>query len=282
MGWQVGLQGSGCRNADTDKPVNVTNWAAMSTCTNHQSVSSTEFAGFRTDNCTYLNVDPDGASGTATTMNIICAHTGGQFADSSGNPNLSSPLNLAGGDHLGQPTKLIGVGDFCHTAGTSSTARVLAGYRCFANAYWQNRDGAGGNNCPREYNFNWQASKPEDFVRRDDFKGRPKNAFITNILNYAADGKSAVLEDEETENITIQGSSDSNTFCRVVRKTQLSFKSISTTKIVVELRESGRMASTDAACIAAANAAKVASEQEGGELKYMLEPQNMIFYLNKL
>ncbi|MCM2353250.1 MAG: hypothetical protein NDI63_06485 [Pseudobdellovibrio sp.] len=283
VGWQVGLQGSGCRNADTDKPVNVTNWAAMSTCTNHQTASSTEFAGFRTDNCTYLNVDPDGVSGTATAMNIICAHTGGQFADSSGNPNLSSPLNLADGDHLGQPTKLIGVGDFCHTAGSSSTARVLAGYRCYANAYWKNRgEGAGGVSCPREYNFNWQASKPEDFVRRDDFKGRPKNAFITNILNYAADGKSAVLEDEETENITIQGSSDSNTFCRVVRRTQLSFKSISTTKIVVELRESGRMASTDAACIAAANAAKLANEQEGGELKHMIEPWNMIFYLNKL
>lgn len=282
--WMVGLQGSGCLNADTGKPVNVTNWGAMNNC--QQQVSGTaEVAGFRTESCTYVNVDPDGASGTTTAMNIRCSHTGGQFNDNAGNPNLSSPYTPSGNEFMGQPEPLLTMGSQCNTVGSSSTARVLAGYRCFANAYYQFRDELSGGGCSREYNFNWQATKPEDFVRRDDFKGRPKNAFVTNILNYAADGQSAILEDEESENVQIQGSADSNTFCRVVLKTQITIKAVTATKLLFELKDSGRMASTEAACVAAANAAasedKSPSNMNRSELSYRLEPMKMIFYINK-
>jgi hypothetical protein len=47
----------------------------------------------------------------------------------------------------------------------------------------------------------------------------------------------------------------------------------------VELREGGRMASTDTACVAAANKAKT---DEQNELHWMLESRNMLFYLNKV
>lgn len=279
--WMVGLQGSGCINADTNKPVNVTNWGAMTSCLNQQVASSTEVIGFRSETCTYANVDPDGSMGPQTAINIKCSHSGGQFNDNMNSPDFSSPYVPSGNEFIGQPEKLLQQGHQCHTAGSSSTARVLAGYRCYANAYYQNRDGAGGNTCARDYNFNWQATKPEDFVRRDDFKGRPKNAFLTNILNYAADGKSAMLEDESAESVQIQGSSESNSFCKVVRKTQISMKSISATKILFELKEFGRMASTEAACLAAANSAITADQSHESELTWMLKPQKMIFYINK-
>lgn len=288
VGWNVGVQGSGCINADTDKPVNVTNWGNFGAPSNAGTpgTSATSIApGFVTHTNIFNNVDPDGASGTATTMNLECTHTGGRFADNAGNPNLNSPLSLPPGDDLAQPVTLLQAGNECFTAGSSSTARILAGYRCYANAYYRNRDAAGGNNCAREYNFNWNATKPEDFVRRDDFKGRPKNAFLTNILNYAADGQSAVLEDEESENVQIQGSSDSNTFCRIVLKTQITIKAVTATKLLFELKDSGRMASTEAACVAAAHAAaledKSPSNMNRSELSYRLQAEKMLFYINK-
>ncbi len=287
-GWMVGLQGSGCINADTLKPVNVTDWNTIknATCLQPTSGTVTGFTGFRSESCVYANVDPDGVSNTAqTTMNIKCVHSGGQFNDNAGEPNFASPYIPSGGEFIGQPEPLLAQDAQCHTAGTSSTARVLAGYRCFANAYYQLRDQLSSGGCSRDYNFNWNATKPEDFVRRDDFKGRPKNAFLTNILNYAADGQSAVLEDEESENVQIQGSSDSNTFCRVVLKTQITIKAVTATKLLFELKDSGRMASTEAACIAAANAAaledKSDSNMNRSELSRRLEPMKMIFYINK-
>lgn len=282
IGWNVGLQGGGCFNLATGKPVNVTNWANIShtsnTCTNGTApgLPST----FKRNECTYPSIDPDGASGTATTMDVKCEHTGGQFTDSNG--PTSSELVLSPGEYLGRPETILAQGAACSTAGTSSTAAILAGYRCYANAYWTARDQADGGGCEREYRFNWQATNPWDFVSRDDFKGRPKNAFITNILNYASDGKSATLEDEETESITIPTSQNGSTFCRVVRKTLISFKSISATKMLVELRENGRMASTDAACVAAANEAITATGQNQSELTSTLKPMTLFFYLNKL
>jgi len=286
--WMVGLQGSGCLNADTLKPVNVTDWNTIknATCLQPTSGTVTGFTGFRSESCVYANVDPDGVSNTAqTAMNIKCAHSGGQFNDAAGEPNFASPYIPSGGEFMGQPEPLLAQGAQCHTAGTSSTARVLAGYRCFANAYYRLHDQLSSGGCTREYNFNWNATKPEDFVRRDDFKGRPKNAFVTNILNYAADGQSAVLEDEESENVQIQGSSDSNTFCRVVLKTQITIKAVTATKLLFELKESGRMASTEAACVAAANVAaledKSLSNMNRSELSYQLELRKTLFYINK-
>lgn len=278
VGWMIGIQGGGCFNETTGKPVNVTNWSTIGVptgCTNTPKPAIG--SGFNENRCSYTNVDPDG-SGPLGTMDIVCTNTGGEFADSGGNPS-NTPLAKANNQYLGKPEIILNVGDSCSSAGSTSNARILAGYRCYANAYWRARDLASGG-CQREFRFNWQSVTPWDFVSRDDFKGRPKNAFITNILNYASDGKSATLEDEETENITIPTSANGSTFCRVVRKTQILFKSINATKMLVELKEGGRMASTDAACIAAANASLTSNQDS--ELKSTLRPMTLYFYLNKL
>jgi hypothetical protein len=57
------------------------------------------------------------------------------------------------------------------------------------------------------------------------------------------------------------------------------FKSITATKMLVELKENGRMASTDAACVAAANSALTSNQDS--ELKGTLRAMTMYFYLNK-
>lgn len=277
VGWMVGVQGGGCFNESTGKPVNVTNWQSIGIptgCTN--TAKPAIGSGFNENRCSYTNVDPDG-SGPLGTMDLVCTNTGGEFTDSGGNPT-TTPLSKPSNQYLGRPEVILSQNASCSSAGTSSTARILAGYRCYANAYWRAQGGSSGG-CQREFRFNWQATTPWNFISRDDFKGRPKNAFVTNILNYSADGKSATLEDEESESITIPTSANGSTFCRVNRKTQLLFKSINPTKMLVELKESGRMASTDAACVAAANTALTSSQES--ELKNTLRAMTMYFYLNK-
>lgn len=282
VAWHVGIQGGGCFNDATQKPINVTNWNAIgipsSPCVDQPA---TQYGtGFRTNECHYTGVDPDG-TGPLSNINMTCKHIGGQFADSAGNPSLSTQFTPASGEYLGKPETILAQGTACSAAGNGSNAAILAGYRCYANAYWRAHDQSSGG-CDRDFRFNWQAVNPSDFVSRDDFQGSPKNAFITNILNYAADGKSATLEDEETESMTIPTSANGSTFCRVVRKTLISFKSITATKMLVELRESGRMASTDTACVAAANAAVTATAGNESELTWTLKPQTLFFYLNKI
>lgn len=281
VGWNVGVQGGGCFNTATLKPINVTNWNAIGTpssCNNTPKPSVG--TGFNENKCLYTGVDPDG-TGPLSNVNIECTHIGGSFVDSSGAPDLSTPFSPGNGNYLGKPETVLAQGAACSSAGNATEAAVLAGYRCYANAYWKNGGGQGGSGCQQEFNFNWQATKPWDFVSRDGNRGRPKNAFITNILTYANDNKSAVLEDEEEENITIPTSANGSTFCKVLRKTQLTFKSITATKMLVELKEGGRMASTDAACIAAANEAKLAAEGEN-RLTEVLKPKTLYFYLNKV
>ncbi len=281
IGWQVGIQGSGCKDLATEKPINVTNWQNLNqgSCPPQPTSATAIGTGFYSNSCTYSNADHDGVSSTAA-VSFYCTHTGGEFTDVDGAPS-ATPMDKSGGRYLGKPETIIGSTDLCHSA-SGTVAATLAAYRCYANAYWQ---GGGGQtqdgSCGREYNFNWQAISPADFISKDDFKGRPKNAFITNILNYAADGKSAILEDEESEGVTIQTSANSSTFCQVSRKTVISFKSITATKMLVELKENGRMASTDAACVAAANEA-VAHPSDDNNLSWMLEPMKLYFYLNKV
>lgn len=281
VGWNVGVQGGGCFDLATQKPVNVTNWNNIST--SYNSCTSVTALGlpssFRKNECTYTG-DPDG-SGPSASITFKCEHTGGSFEDASG-PNFAAPFTPSANTYLGKPETILAQGAACSSAGSATPAAILAGYRCYANAYWKYGGGETGGGCQRDYNFNWQSLTPWDFVSRNDFKGRPKNAFLTNILNYAADGKSATLEDEETESVTIPTSANGSTFCRVVRKTQLSFKSISATKLLVELKDSGRMASTDTACIAAA-AEAITNPSNSNNLSWMLEKRPpMYFYLNKL
>ena len=281
VGWNIGIQGGGCFDTATQKPINVTNWnninSGANSCTNATATGLP--SSFKRNECTYTG-DPDG-SGPMGTKTFICEHTGGNFEDAGGNPNLAAPFNPNSSNrYLGRPEPILAMGAACSSAGSATDAAVLAGYRCYANAYWRSGGGRSSDGCQQDFNFNWNATKPWDFVSRDGNRGRPRNAFITNVLNYANDGKSAVLDDEEEENITVPTSATGSTFCKVIRKTQLTFKSITATKMLVELKEGGRMASTDAACIAAANNAKTSTSQDN-RLGEVLESMTLYFYLNK-
>lgn len=279
-GWNVGVQGSGCVDSVSQKPVMITNWAniGFGTCTQND-VTATYGAGYYGNSCVYSNVDHDGDVATAP-IGFTCTHVGTQVEDDgSGNPSQTQ-LTLAQGEFLGKPETLIAQTAACNSAVGGSDAAVLAGYRCYAESYWSGGSGPTGG-CSREYNFNWQAINPVDFVIAD-YRGKPKPAFITNVLNYSLDGQMASLEDNETEKITVQTGNGSSTFCEVSRRTNLQFKAVSATRILVDLRESGRMASTDAACIAAAEAAiKAADGQGDGHLKETLSGFNFMFYLDK-
>lgn len=61
----------------------------------------------------------------------------------------------------------------------------------------------------------------------------------------------------------------------------MAYKSISASTALVDLKESGRMASTNAAGVAAANAAKLGAAGADGHVTSMLSDSNMTFYINK-
>jgi hypothetical protein len=281
VGWNVGVEGGGCLNATTLKPVNVTNWSSlgMGTCTNVDS-SATYGAGFTTNTCTFTNVSPDG---TAAAINITCSNINGQFVDNAGAPDFTTPITSSvsgwANRHLGMPKTLLAQGALCSSAGSSTTAATLSAYRCYAEAYWQGISSATETACMRDYNFNWAARTAAEFAD-DSGRGKPKNAFITNILNYSTDGQTATLEDEEKEKITVNTGANSSTFCEVSRRTILTFKKVSDTRLLVDLKESGQMQSTAAACIGAAKDALAGKNVGGGDLQRTLQPQNMIFYVD--
>jgi len=272
-GWQVGVEGGGCFNTGTGKAVNVTNWGSigMGTCTPSDS-SATYGTGFKSNTCTYTGVDHDNDSATAT-ISLSCSHTGGQFTDSSG--PTTTPLTLNSGEYLGQPTTIVASGQTCASITDGSTALKLAAYRCYAEAYWSTTQASVA--CKREYNFNWAATTAADFAQ-DSERGKPKNAFITNILNYTTDGQTAILEDEETNSFTVTTGANSSTFCEASRRTVISFKKLSDTRMLVDLKESGQMNSTTAACVGAAKDALAGKNVGGGDLQHILQPQKMIFY----
>ncbi len=273
-GWQVGVEGGGCFNSATNKPVNVTNWSTMGigTCT-QTDVSSIYGAGFTKNSCTFTGVDHDN-DGATPAINLTCTNTGGQVTDSSGTPT-STPLVVSMGQFLGQPVPVAMSGATCSSIGNSDDAHTLAAYRCYAESFWNGSAPTGA--CTRDYRFNWSATTPEDFAQ-DSERGKPKDAFVTNILNYSADGLTATLEDEEIETITINTGASSSTFCKASRRTAISFKKISDTRMLVDLRQTGQMNSTNAACIGAAKDALAGKNVGGGDLQHILMPQNMIFY----
>lgn len=274
-GWQIGVEGGGCFNSATNKPVNVTNWGTMGigTCST-SDVSSTYGAGFMRNSCTFTGVDHDN-SGTTPTINLTCTNIGGQVTDSAGAPT-STGLVTNPGEYLGQPVALASNGATCASIGSATDAATLAAYRCYAESMWNGGPQPSGS-CTRDYHFNWSATTPGDFAQ-DSERGKPKNAFVTNILNYSADGQTATLEDEEIETITINTGATSSTFCKASRRTVISFKKISETRMLVDLRQSGQMNSTNAACIGAAKDALAGKNVGGGDLQHILTPENMIFY----
>lgn len=275
VGWNIGVEGGGCFNSATNKPVNVTNWSAMGigTCAN-SDVSATYGAGFMKNTCTFTGVDHDNDGGTPT-INLSCTNTGGQFTNVAGNPS-STPLTISSGQYLGQPTPLAVSGATCASIGSATDSQKIAAYRCYAEALWNGATPT-GSTCTRNYNFNWAATNPNDFAQ-DSERGKPKNAFITNILSYNGNGQTATLEDEEIETITVNTGASSSTFCKASRRTVISFKKISETRMLVDLRQGGQMNSTNAACIGAAKDALSGKNVGGGDLQHILTPENLIFY----
>jgi hypothetical protein len=288
VGWNVGVEGGGCVNSTTLKPVRVTNWSSlgMGECTNVDS-SATYGAGFRTNSCTFTSADHDNDAATSA-IGVICSNINGQFVDNAGAPDYTTPLVTYGSTgvtagwenkYLGMPKTLLAQGALCSTAGYSTDAEKLAAYRCYADAYWQGISGATQGACMRDYRFDWSATTPEAFAN-DSERGKPNMAFITSILDYATDGQTATLEDEEEEKITVNTGANSSTFCEVSRRTVLTFKKISATRLLVDLKDSGQMNSTAAACISAAKDALAGKQVGGSDLQHMLQPQNMIFYID--
>lgn len=268
MGWNVGIEGGGCVITETGKPINVKNWNVMGSCQTVDS-SATYGTGFTTNTCTYTNSDHDNDPNTPA-LNLTCKNTGGQFTDSSG--PTTTPLNLPNGRYLGRPETLLAKDAFCKDATTTDVA-----YRCYAEAFWSAGDDATG--CVREYRFNWAATDPVDFVQTDR-RGKPKDAFLTNILKYTADGQTGIIEDQEDENITVSTGPNSSTFCQIARRRVITLKKVSDTRLLLDLRESGQMASTDAACLGAAKGALQSEKPEDENLKRSLSPMNIIVYLD--
>ncbi len=274
-GWMVGLEGGGCKNTATQKPVMVSNWSNLGygTCT-QTNVASTYGTGFVRNSCTYTSVNHDGDAATPA-ISLECSNTGGQFTNVSSAPSTTA-LTLTAGQYLGQPETLLANGANCSSVGSATDAAKLIAYRCYANAFWSATKTGG---CQREYRFNWMTTDPTKFI--DSGRGKPKEAFITNILNYSADGQTAILEDEETSTVTIATGPTSSSGCDVAKNTVLTFTKISATRLLVDLRMTGQMKSTSPACVGAAKDAIAGkSVQGGGDLSHDLTPQKMIFYVD--
>ncbi len=280
-GWSVGIQGGGCKDS-TGKPINVNfDTAGMfpDSCADTDA-AATYGAGFRGNTCTYTGKNHDG-DGVTAAVSFSCEQVLGQFADSSGAPG-TTPLGLTGGQYLGQPTTLLAQDDLCSSVGSATDAAILAGFRCYADSYWQDYDAATANaSCAREYDFDWSATTPADFVS-GSAQGKPNMAFITSILDYGTDGQSATLEDVETITFTLSTGPNSSTACEASRTMTLTFNKQSDGRLYVNMGSKGQMNSIDEACVAAAKDALAGKHIAGaGELMYMLQPDNMVFYLQK-
>lgn len=277
FGWQVSVQGGGCINNATSKPVNVTNWSNIGFGSSCEHTAATAYgAGFNQDSCTYTSVDHDGSSSTPA-ISMTCTHIGGQFTDS-GNAPSTTAYTFGSSAYLGEPAELVASGQLCSSIGSATDAQKLAAYRCYAEAYWQG--GGSSSTCDRDYRFNWSAVTPESFAD-DSGRGKPKNAFITNILSYSADGQSATIEDEETETLTLPTGANSSTFCEVGRRTLISLKKVSNTQMLFDLQQKGQMNSTDAACQAAGKQGAAGTYTGSGDLNHLMSDEKMIFYVTK-
>ncbi|MCM2278131.1 MAG: hypothetical protein NDJ89_08645 [Oligoflexia bacterium] len=260
--------GGGCFDS-ASKPVMVDNWSAIYP-DNCVSNAGTDLPpGFKSDTCTYTNKDPDGSDGISSggtavvnnpAMNFTCTHTFGIFTDSS----LTTPYS--GSFHQMRPKSTT-------YATCAEIPDTLPRYRCYAENYWSGGgDGPDGwATCSKRYNFNWAATDPANFVMADG-RDKPDAAFLTELIDYLPDGKTAIVEHKEHETRTI-GDNGKNVFCQIERMTKLKISQISATKLLVDLQESSQMMDLDnAACVAAAKT----------EFQKDVKGEKVLFYLNKI
>lgn len=296
-GWMVNLGNGGCFDAN-NKPVMVKNWGGLTPSGQCQHVTTGLPAGFSAGTCNY-NGDPDGDEGAYPgAIAFTCKWVNGQFADSNGNPNLQQALTLQTNEYLtqaavipamtnGQPTK-------CKDGYSGDLSGLtFAEAQCFAQYYEQNRNSFQTTCAPRP-RFNWGASTVKDFYRVE-FRPKPDSQFLMDILTYDPTGSLATLDTEERESFTVPSGSDSSVTCEMARKIVFNFKKVTDTTAIVDIRFSGRMASTAAACqgiakVALANVEynkNIADRNQhrravnNADLEYMLVPQAMIFSMEK-
>ena len=306
--WNVGLANAGGCVDSNNAPIMVNNWANISngTCS---STASGFNSNFNTNACTYTGAPVSGQASTTFT----CSFTGGAFNDIStltgaGNnngPNFSSAYTFVGGTWPGQPATVIAAGATCANAGTTEAAMIVTAggaagaaqakaakellmrYQCYANQYWQHTsNGAGSTSCSRNYNFNWATNNYANFVMGDDRSMKPQNAYITDRVFYSADGQWAFVKNEDTKYQSIPTSSGS-TLCPMKSITELKFKRLTNSKILVNFIQSTVMADKSATCQAAVAAAltgggTVSPDPTGMNNLYRdLQTQRMLFYLSK-
>lgn len=290
-GWMVNLGNGGCFDSN-NKPVRMMNWGSANptSCTNSSDGLP---AGFSRGTCVYENVDPDGSGPNYTSpINFTCRWTNGQFADAAGAPNYSAPVDMST-YHVGPPTALVESGDPCgNQADGSGSGLTLNEAQCYANYYEMNRDSINTDCGPRP-RFNWGASSVENFYRVD-YRGKPDQQFLMDILSYDASGTLATLDTEEKESFTVPSGENSSVTCEVARKIVFNVRRVTDSSAVVEIRFSGRLASTAAACQSIAKVAleniefnKTAADDQrrraidGGDLEHLLRNQAMIFNMTK-
>jgi hypothetical protein len=265
-GYQANGPG-GCMDQSTGTPVVVKNWQTLNgmtpTCTgptNHPALSN-----MKVSSCSFSGVSTNVASAAAFT----CSNTWGTFTDA----NATTPAT--NGVFMQTFTK-VNAGSLC-----SGISDQLSKYKCYANAYFSDptRNDTG---CSTEWRFNWNAANVNDFVVSSDSHDKPKQQYLTSIVDYSADGKSFTLEDKETEGVSVT-SGTSSIVCRIARKTIIKGSQISTTKILVDLTQSAYLVdSTVAACIGEKNNS-TANSGYGTELFQRMKDGNgkFLFYLNK-
>ena len=214
--------------------------------------------------CNYTGVSLTAASATSFT----CKNTFGTFSDSAATVTANS-------DYIDSFTKTA-AGATC-----SGISDGLSKYKCYANAYFQdsNRNASG---CSTEFRFNWNATTTADFVVTDGSRDKPKQQYLTSVVDFSPDGQSFKFEDEQGESVSVQVGS-SSIVCRIAQKMVLKMTALSSTKLLVDMTQSAFLKDTTvAACVGEKNNS-AANSGQGSELYRRLREGNskFLFYLNK-
>lgn len=307
--WNVGMANSGGCVDGNNNPIMVSNWANLTGSCSSQASSFN--SNLMTNSCTYHGAPVSGQ----TAIDFTCSFTGGPFKDisnatgSSNNngPDFSRPYTMPANTWQGQSATILAKDATCGSAsvghdeatllsaagGAASAAQAKAAkelmvrYQCYANAYWEHRQsGAGSTTCARDYNFNWSTNNPAQFVTGDDRSMKPQAAFITDRVFYSPDGQWAFLKNVQMRFQNIP-TANGSTLCPMNEKVELKFKRINDNKLLVDFTQVVVMADKSPTCqgaVAAALAGGGALSPDPQNLNKIyqdLQPQHMIFYLNK-
>ncbi len=258
----------GCTDDATGKPVIIKNWTALNgitpNCGNSGPSAHPALANMYVNSCSYTGV----TSAAASSASFTCTNVFGTFASAA----MTTPIT---NDYIDSFSK-VNSGSTC-----SSIPDDLQRYKCYANAYFQdsNRDNSG---CTTDYRFNWNASSIADFVVKDGSRDKPKQQYLTSIVDYSPDGKSFTLEDEQGESVSVQVGT-SSIVCRVSNRMILKVTSLSANKLLVDLTQSALLKDTTVAACVGEKQNSTANSGQGSELYRRLQEGNskFLFYLTK-